>query len=189
MNTRQNTINVKKLTYLAMLSALVVLLQLVFAPMIGAASGGVLSPALVLIPIVLGVSTCGIGAGAWLGGIFSLIVMFDPTTVPFFEYSPALTILLVFAKGVGSGVVAGLIYKLVSKKNKYVAVILAALSAPIVNTGIFVIGCLLFFRALTGVGIYTVFISVNFAVELAVNVVLVPAIYHLLEVTKILERK
>ena len=189
MSRRQNSINVRKLTYLAMLSGLVALLQLVFAPMIGAASGGVLSPALVLIPIVLGVSTCGIGAGAWLGGIFSLIVMFDPTTVPFFEYSPILTILLVFAKGVGSGVIAGLIYKLISKKNKYVAIIAAALSAPIVNTGIFVIGCLLFFRALTGLGIYTVFISVNFAAELLINVVLVPAIYHLLEVTQILNKR
>ncbi len=189
MSTRRNSLDIRKLTYLAMLSGLVVLLQLVFAPMIGAASGGVLSPALVLIPIVLGVSTCGMGAGAWLGGIFSLIVMFDPTTVPFFEYSPVLTILLVFAKGVGSGVIAGLIYKLISKKNKYVAIIAAALSAPIVNTGIFVIGCLLFFRALTGLGIYTVFISVNFAAELIINVVLVPAIYHLLEVTQILNKR
>ena len=82
-----------------------------------------------------------------------------------------------------------MIYKLISKKNKYVAIIAAALSAPIINTGIFVIGCLLFFRALTGLQIYTVFISVNFAAELLINVVLVPAIYHLLEVTQILNKR
>ena len=97
--------------------------------------------------------------------------------------------LLVFAKGVGAGVVAGLVFKLISKKNKYVAVAVAALSAPITNTGIFVLGCILFFRELTGVGIYSLFITVNFAVELAVNLVLVPAIYHLIEVTNVLKSK
>ena len=186
MKTR-TSLDVKKLTYLAMLTALVVVLQIFIAPLIGAATG--LSPALVLIPIVLGVSTSGIGAGAWLGGVFSLIVMFDPTTVPFLEFNPILTVLLVFAKGIGAGVVAGLIFKLLSNKNKYLAVAAAALSAPIVNTGIFVLGCILFFRELTGVGVYSLFITVNFAVELAVNLVLVPAIYHLLEVTNLLKSK
>ncbi len=186
MKTRKS-LDIRKLTYLAMLTALVIVLQIFIAPLIGAATG--LSPTLVLIPIVLGVASCGIGAGAWLGGIFSLIVMFDPTTVPFLEFNPILTVLLVFAKGVGAGVVSGLVFKFLSVKNKYLAIILAALSAPLVNTGIFVIGCLLFFVDLTGVGIYSLFITVNFAVELAVNTVLVPAIYHLLSVTRVLDRK
>ena len=79
----KKNIDIKKLTYLAILTALVVVLQTVFAPLIGALTG--LSPALVLIPIVLGVSTCGLGAGAWLGAVFSFIVLFDPTTVRFAE--------------------------------------------------------------------------------------------------------
>ena len=80
--------NIRKMTYLAIFTALVLVLQTVFAPLIGAATG--LSPALVLIPIVLGVSVCGLGAGAWLGAVFSFIVMFDPTTVPFLQYNPIL---------------------------------------------------------------------------------------------------
>lgn len=186
MNNK-TTFDIRKLTYLAMLTALVIVLQLWIAPLIGAATG--LSPALVLVPFVLGVASCGLGAGAWLGAIFSLIVIFDPTTVPFLEHNPVMTVILVFAKGMGSAVLAGLIFKLISKKNKYVAIFVSALSAPILNTGIFVIGCLLFFRELTGVGIYTLFITVNFAVEVAVNVVLVPAIYHLLEVTHVLQKR
>jgi len=181
-----NTVLIRKLTYMAMLTALVIVLQLAIAPLIGAATG--LSPALVLIPIVLGVASCGIGAGAWLGAVFSLIVIFDPTTVPFLDYNLILTILLVFAKGVGSGVVAGALFKALSKFNKYVAVVVAAISAPIVNTGIFVIGCLLFFRELTGVGVYSLFITLNFALEIAINAVLVPAIYHLLEVSKVFNK-
>ncbi len=185
MNSK-TTLDIRKLTYLAMLTALVIVLQLWIAPLIGAATG--LSPALVLVPFVLGVASCGLGAGAWLGAVFSLIVIFDPTTVPFLDYNPVMTVVLVFAKGMGSAVLAGLIFKLISKKNRYVAIFVSALSAPILNTGIFVVGCLLFFRELTGVGIYTLFITVNFAVELAVNVVLVPAIYHLLTVTRVLEK-
>lgn len=183
----ENSINVRKLTYLAMLTALVVVLQLVIAPIIGAATG--LSPALVLIPIVLGVSACGIGAGAWLGFVFSLIVIFDPTTIPFLDYNAFLTVLLVFVKGIGAGVVAGALFKALSKLNKYLAVVVAAISAPIANTGIFVIGCLLFFRELTGVGVYSLFITANFALEITINAVLVPAIYHLLEVTGILNKR
>ncbi len=181
----RNSFDIKKLTYLAILTALVVVLQTVFAPLIGALTG--LSPALVLIPIVLGVSTCGLGAGAWLGAVFSFIVLFDPTTVPFFEYNPFLTVLLVFFKGVGAGLVSGLLFKLLKNKNRYLAIITAALTAPIANTGIFVIGCLLFFRELTGIGIYSLFISINFAVELAVNVILVPIIFRILEVTQVTE--
>ena len=186
MNT-QNSINVRKLTYLAMLTALVVVLQLVIAPIIGAATG--LSPALVLIPIVLGVASCGLGAGAWLGAVFSLIVIFDPTTVPFLDHNAILTIILVFLKGMGAGLVAGALFKLLLRFNKYLAVVVAAISAPIANTGIFVIGCLLFFRELTGVGVYSLFITANFALEVTVNAVLVPAIYHLLETTRVLNKR
>ena len=141
MNSKM-TFDIRKLTYLAMLTALVIVLQLWIAPLIGAATG--LSPALVLVPFVLGVASCGLGAGAWLGAVFSVIVLFDPTTVPFLEYNPVMTVILVFAKGIGSAVLAGLIFKLIAKKNKYVAILVSALSAPILNTGIFVIGCLLF---------------------------------------------
>ena len=183
----QKNINIRKLTYLAMLTALVIVLQLVIAPIIGAATG--LSPALVLIPIVLGVASCGIGAGAWLGAVFSLIVMFDPTTVPFIEYNLFLTVFLVFVKGMGSGVVAGALFKALSRFNKYLGVVVAAISAPIVNTGIFVVGCILFFRELTGVEVYTLFTTVNFALEITINAVLVPAIYHLLEATRILNKR
>ncbi len=184
---RKTSLDIKKLTYLAMLTALVVVLQMVIAPLIGAATG--LSPALVLIPIVLGVASCGLGAGAWLGAIFSLIVIFDPTTVPFLDHNIFLTVLLVFAKGVGSALLAGLIFKLIVDRNKYVAIFAAALAAPVINTGIFVIGCLLFFRELTGVEVYTLFTTVNFGVETAINVVLVPGIYQLLEVTGVLPKR
>ena len=180
MKTR-TSLDIRKLTYLAMLTALVIVLQLAIAPLIGSLTG--LSPALVLVPIMLGVASMGIGGGAWLAFVFCFIVLFDPTTVPFLEFNPVLTVLLVFAKGVGSAVVSALIFKLVSKKNEILALALASVCMPILNTGIFVVGCLLFFRELTGVGIYALFTSLNFVIELVINLTLVPAIHHLLSVS------
>ena len=181
----RNKIDIRKLTYLAMLTALVVVLQLAIAPLIGSLTG--LSPALVLVPIMLGVAAMGIGGGAWLAFVFSFIVLFDPTTVPFLEFNPFLTVLLVFAKGVGSAVLSGLVFKLLQNKNRILSLALASVCMPIFNTGIFVVGCLLFFRELTGVGIYALFTSVNFIIELVINLTLVPAIHHLLLISGVLK--
>ncbi len=186
MDRRRTSIDLRKLTYLAILTALVVILQAVIAPIIGSASGGVLTPALVLVPFVLGVAVCGWGAGVWLGGVFALIVLvLDPSCVPFYEHNLVMTIILVCAKGIGAGVVSGLIFKLLEKKNKFLAISVAAITAPVVNTGIFVIGCLIFFRAVTGVQIYMLFISANFALELLVNIIFVPLIYRILQIIKL----
>ena len=182
MKTKSQRELIRKITYLSILTAIVIVLQLVFAPLIGAATG--LSPALVLIPIVIGVAVCGLGGGVFLAAVFSFIVMFDPTTVPFIQHNLFFTILLVFLKGVGSALIAGLIFKLVSKKNKYVAITMAALAAPVFNTGIFVLGSLLFFVKLTGVEIYTLFVSLYFIVETVINVVFVPVIYHILSIVR-----
>ena len=187
MYSRNKTsLDIRKMTYLAILTALVVVLQAVIAPLIGAASGGVLTPALVLVPFVLGVAVCGAYAGVWLGMIFALIVLFsDPSCAPFFAHNVFMTIVLVALKGIGAGLVSGLVFKAFKKKNTMLAITLAALVAPIVNTGIFVVGCWLFFFDLTGIEIYKLFITANFALELAVNVVFVPAIYKILRILKI----
>lgn len=177
-------IDIRKTVYLAMLTALVVVLQSVVAPLIGAATG--LSPALVLVPFVLGAVVCGLGAGVWLGAVFGIIVLLtDPTCAPFFGHNLVMTIVLVLAKGIGAGIASGLVFKLFSKKNKMLAVVLAGITAPIVNTGIFVVGCWLFFLEITGFEIYVLFTQVNFFIELAVNIVLVPAIYKILQIVKI----
>ena len=187
MKKQTMSVNIRKMTYLAILTALVVVLQAVIAPIIGVASGGVLTPALVLVPFVLGVAVCGLGAGVWLGEIFAIIVLVsDPTCAPFYAHNGFMTVVLVLLKSIGAGVVSGLVFKFFSKKsNKMLAITLAALTAPIVNTGIFVLGCWLFFLEVTGIGIYTLFITANFALELLVNIVLVPAVYKILQVSKI----
>jgi len=187
VNTKNKTsIDIKKMTYLAILTAIVVVLQTVFAPMIGTATGGVLSPALVLIPFVLGAAVCGIGGGIWLGAVFALVVLiFDPSCAAFYAHNGFMTVVLVVLKSIAAGAVSGLIYKILAKKNKWLAIILAAISAPVANTGIFVSGLYVFFSGIPGFPAYITFAVTNFLVEFAVNLVFVPAIYKILEVSKI----
>lgn len=179
----------------AVLTAIVFVLQSI-AVMVGHV--GIFSLTLCLIPIVIGAATCGIGAGAWLGFVFGFAVLVSGDAAPFMTVNAGGTIATVLVKGTLCGFCAGAVYNLISKKNMYVAVIAAAIVCPVVNTGIFLIGCLLFFMETIGewaaaagfgenVGSYMILglVGVNFLLELAVNVVLSPIIVRLLKVRKI----
>ena len=97
-------------------------------------------------------------------------------------------------KGVVSGIAAAGVYKLVEKKNKYLAVLAAAVVCPIANTGIFIIGCFVFFmdtvRAWgSAMGFENAFayiilgmVGINFIIELVLNLVLSPAVVRLLDI-------
>ena len=125
-----------------------------------------------------------------LGATFGVIVFIncvtgaDPGGAMVFQASPILCFLVVMGKGTLAGLFSGLIYKLVAGKNKYVAMLLAAIVCPLVNTGTFVICMLLFFsEVLTawagGVSlvsyILTGLILANFVPELLINVAFSPA--------------
>lgn len=196
--TKRSYFTAKNVSYLAVLTALIVVLQ--------ACSGffkiGTTSLSFVLVPIVLGGMLLGIGAGAFLGGVFGLVVIFDalggldPFTMILLQESPVFTVFLCLAKGIGAGAASALVYKLIAKKNMYAAVIVAAIVAPIVNTGLFILGGLLIGNILkanfipdgTSV-IYFLVIGcagINFIIEFAINLVLSPALYT---VDKVVEKQ
>ena len=96
-------------------------------------------------------------------------------------------------KGTLCGFVSGLIYEILAKKNRIVAVISAAVVCPIINTGIFLLGCLVFFmptiKGWAGDGDLLSFMIfglglINFPVELGFNLILSPVIVRLLKLTK-----
>ena len=177
--------NVKRMVGIGLLMALVIVLQLIPIPPVG---GFPIS--LVLIPIVMGAAMYGPAAGAILGAAFGIIVFIncvtgaDPGGAMVFQANPALCFIVVLAKGTLAGLASGLVYKLVSRWNAYVAMLCAAIVCPVVNTGIFVACMLLFFvdvlSAWAGgadlVGyILTGLILANFVPELIINVVFSPA--------------
>ena len=184
----KTSLHTRKLVYLAILTAAVVILTLAgqFIQL------GAFNISLALIPIVLGASLCGVFAAGWLGGVSALVILIAGQANLFLAMSPAATVLVVFAKGILSGVAAGLCYKALDKVNKYLAVLISAIVCPVVNTGIFVLGSFLFF--LDGIekfvadnslgmsaaaAVFIVFVGGNFFFELLFNVVLSPAIVRI----------
>ena len=184
--------NTKKLVGVALFTAIVVVLQLLGSFI----RFGPFSISLVLIPIVVGTALYGIGAGAWLGIVFGVTVLASGDASAFLTVSVPGTIITVLAKGAAAGLLAGAVYKMIQKKNKTVATICAAIAAPIANTGVFLLGCLIFFMptingwaAAVGIesaGTYmiTTLVGLNFVFELLVNIILSPIIVRLIGLGK-----
>ena len=188
-NKKQQT---QKLVLGAVLTALVVVLQLLgtfvrFGPF---------AISLVLIPIVIGAATCGYKIGAWLGFVFGVVVLLSGDATAFFAINVPGTIITVLLKGTLCGLISGLVYKVIEKYNRYVAVIAAAVVCPIVNTGIFLIGCSVFFldtiaewgagAGFTNTASY-MFLGLaggNFIVELIANIILAPIISTIIKLNK-----
>lgn len=180
----------RKLTGLAILTALVVILQ--FLPI----KGPFFLITLTLVPIVIGSALYGAFSGAWLGFIFGVTVLLSGDAAAFLTINIPGTIATVLVKGTLAGLAAGLVYKLASKVNRYFGVICSALVAPVVNTGIFLLGCRLFFMdtvngwaAASGyenVGAYMILslVGINFLIELGVNMVCSPIILRLINIRK-----
>ena len=157
---------------------------------------GPFSISLVLIPIVVGTALYGVGAGAWLGLVFGVTVLASGDASAFLAINVPGTILTVLLKGIACGALSGLVYRLIEKKNKYAATICAAITAPIVNTGVFLLGCAIFFMptiegwaAAAGVesaGTYMItgLAGLNFIAEFVVNIVLSPIIVRLIHLGK-----
>ena len=178
----------------ALLTALVIILQFMGA----AIRFGPFSVSLVLIPISIGAITCGKTVGTWLGLVFGVVVLASGDAAPFWAVNTPGTIITVLLKGMACGFISGLVYEVLVKvfgKNRknmqYVAATVAALVCPIVNTGIFLLGCLVFFMETvtewaggTNVGTYMLvgLVGVNFLFEMAVNIIFAPAITHIIKV-------
>ncbi len=155
--------------------------------------GAFASVSLVLIPIVIGSAMYGPFVGAWLGGVSGLVFFATPDAAFWMGLSIPGTIITVMVKGILAGFCAGLVYKAFQKINRYLAVIIAAIVCPVVNTSIFIGGCFVFFMDTLragasaegmGIGGYLIvaFVGLNFVFELLVNVVCSPAILRLINV-------
>lgn len=179
---------IKQMVGISILSAIVVVLQLLGSFI----RIGPVSVSLVLIPIVVGAAVYGPSAGAFLGGMFSIVVLLQPDTVFFHNITVFGTIVTVIVKGTLSGWLSGAAYRLLAQKNEWLAVMVSAAICPIVNTGIFALGCRLFFwdaLMLLGGGdavtfLFTGMIGINFIAEFATNVICAPVILRVLKATK-----
>ncbi len=188
--------NTKKLVTTALLTAVIVVLQTV-------ASGiriGPFTPTLSLIPIIIGALLYGPMVGGFLGAVFGVIVIIgvltgsEPMSTMMMQTNPVMTVVLCLAKGIAAGVIPAVVYNVLKDKNDLVATALAAILAPVSNTGIFSIGLITVFMPIAeqfaaqlefpnvAKFLFVGIIGTNFLFELAVNVVLVPVVKRVLKV-------
>lgn len=181
-----------KLVGTGLLTALVIVIYLLTMGL----SIGPFNITFALIPIVVGAALYGWTSGAWLGLVFGAMVLITGGGNAFLVINAPGTIITCLLKGALAGLVSGIIYKALEKKNRWAATICAAIAAPVVNTGVFLLGCLLFFMGtinewaagsgFENAGVYMVsaFVGVNFLVELGANLVLSSAIVRILDIIK-----
>ena len=190
-NRRNVNLSTERLVMMAMLTALTAVLAY-FGGFIKI--GGLASISLTLIPVVIGSALLGPFAGAWLGGIAGAVFFLTADSAFWLGLSIPGTIITVMVKGILSGLCAGFAYKLL-KKNAKIAMLMAAVVCPVVNTGIFLLGCLVFFMdAVKGmataegisIGAYLIlfFVGLNFVFELLANIILSPAILRIINIRK-----
>lgn len=191
--TRSNKLATEKMVIGAILTALVVILQYLGSFI----RFGPFSISLVMIPIVIGAATCGKFVGAWLGFMFGVAVLLSGDAAAFLAVNAFGTVATVLLKGTACGYCAAVCYETVIRitNGRYptVATVFAAVICPVVNTGVFLLGCLAFFMPTlntwaggenVGTYIVTAFIGVNFLIELCVNIVLSPVIVRILKAIK-----
>ena len=139
-----------------------------------------------LIIITLGAILYGPLVGGFLGLVSGALTLFSPSTISyFFAVSPIGTILACLIKTTVAGVVAGFIKKNKKNKNDLAGSILASIAAPILNTGIFAIFCVIFFKQRLleinpdslAAALFLGMIGVNFIFEIIINVIVVPSLY------------
>lgn len=183
-------ISTEKLVLVAIFTALVAILSYLggFIKI-----GGFASISLTLIPVVLGAAMCGPWAGAWLGGVSGAVFFMTPDAAFWLSLSVHGTIITVLLKGILAGLCAGLIYKILERFNRYIAVMASAVMCPVVNTGIFILGCFVFFMDVVNGGaaaegisvaayIIIFFVGLNFIFEILSNLIFSPVIVRILDI-------
>ena len=187
--------NTKRIAGVGILAAIVIVLQ-ILATFVQI---GPFAITLVLVPIVIGAALYGISAGAILGGIFGLVVLFmtisgvDVAAHMLWVANPIATLLVILLRGILAGAAAGLVFKAFGKKNKLAGTISAAIVCPVINTGLFLLAMYFIFPdflALWADGattIYFLFIGlagINFLIELGINLVLSPTIVRIIQIAR-----
>jgi uncharacterized membrane protein len=195
MSTK-TTQKTRKMVALAMLCALVIVLQTV-SILIGQLNP-IVSFTLALVPIVVGAVLYGPTAGTVLGAVMGIVVFISvllgqagPLSAEMLQLNPVVTCLVCILKTAVAGFVSGLLYRIIAKTGKEkLAIIIAAIVCPVINTGIFLATLLTVFYGVAvtfaaGRMLYFIFViilGINFVLEFILNSALSPVIVRIIEV-------
>ena len=187
--------NTRTMTGLSILTAIIVVLTVVASLV----KFGPFSISLALAAIIIGAALYGAPAGAYLGAVFGVVVWlacilgWDLGGNILWTARPFVTFALCIGKGAVAGLVSGVVYRAMEKKNPLTATVLAGIVCPVCNTGIFVAvlslcyydtlvswsgGTDLVFYVITGL------VGINFVLELLINLVLSSVIVRVVAARK-----
>ena len=198
MHNKSKRMSTERLVLGSLMTALVIVFQCLATY---TAFFGPFSTAIGLIPIVIGAVLCGPGIGAWLGLVFGIVVLATGGANLFFAFSIPGTVITVLGKGMACGFLSGLVNKLLRPFNQSVASVAAAITGPVVNTGVFLLGCWIFFMPhasaiaelvapdKSGFGVFIALAMVNFLIEIGMNVILTPVFHTVYRVAGKMEKK
>ena len=173
----------QRLTGLALMTGIIIVLQIVASFI----KFGPFTITLALAPIIIGAALYGAGAGAYLGGVFGVVVFiacvagWDIGGNILFTARPLVTLILCVVKGALAGLAAGAVYRALAQRSPMAGSILAGIMCPVVNTGIFCLGLAGFYydTLVAWAGgtalvyyVITVLVGLNFLLEMAINLVL-----------------
>lgn len=187
----------KNVALLGILTALVIVLQLFGSaiPMFG------ITLNFSLIPIALAGILLGYAGGAIVGFVCGLVVFIttaimggEPVTANLFQTDPVILTTMCIGKTTVAGLVSGLLYKLISKRNNFVAVSVGSIAIPVINTTIYVLGMLLMKDSLIAYmgwdfnSTWLVFATIlsiiwlNFVLEMVITIIFTPLTYRVIRV-------
>lgn len=172
-------ITTKQIVGTGLLLALEIILQIVGNYL----QFGAVNINLSLMTIVLAAVLYGPLSGAILGFFNGLMALLSPSTIAIFmPVSQIGTIMACLLKTTLAGLLAGFVFKPFRNKNHLLGLIVCSVLVPLINTGVFSLFALLFFRPLLEAGVneqnpniiaFLVFgfIGINFVFEIITTVV------------------
>lgn len=178
----KNRLKIKRIVGVAILSALAVVLQLIANYM---PSGSPVNLNLALLVITIAGVVYGPFSGAIVGTIVGFVIIFAPSTSAFIGHNAFMTVVLCLLKTGLAGMCAGFLFKLIKRWSVPGGIVSASLIVPIVNTGLFLIGAMIFFLPVYGDEIGTLIkltLTINFLIEFIMCAVLSPTLIYLVKI-------
>lgn len=154
---------------------------------------------LVLVPIIIAACLYKPSYSAYLGAVFGLMTVIGCLTGAdmggniLLNSNAVMTVITCMLKGTLCGLLCGLTAKALKKKGGLISVVIPAIVAPVVNTGIFVAMMFIFFKDIlyswaggTNAVTYVItgLVGINFLIELVINMVLAPAMLRIIKAVK-----
>lgn len=187
----------KNVALLGILTGLVIVLQLFASaiPMFGVTLN------FSLIPIALAGIMVGVLGGTIVGFVCGVVVFItmavlgqEPSTAFLFQTDPFVLTVMCIGKTTLAGAVSGLVFKIISKRSRVIAVGVSSLIIPVINTGVYMLGMVIMKssvaeflsmdKSTAGVVFAVVFglIWLNFVLEILINMVFTPVLYRVIKV-------